>query len=379
MHFKHRLPVLVDDLVHVIIESDDHWWPRDFQRLALISSAWLTPVRKRLYATPSLRSFRACKLFARTLSENTTLLSYLRGLDLRPIADGRRLLDAEEMQSLRFILALKGLQAIAFGGDLAVSAERFIHVMVDTHAITTLHIDGYSSSDGHALSTVHRLPSLEWDDVVAFRFPHLRQLTLSNLALTIHPPTLERPSVMTRLTLSNVDIVDGFLPDLCSAAWDSLRVLKVVGKSAVDMDDHIISMLEACPGLEELHYAATDMSTQPSIFDEEAPTCPNLQILSVSGFDVNPQTLDAIARACPKLAELAILGRIIRIAPDEWTLYVQSAKLPCLRRLVTPAGTNLPPFTFWSPDQRGALQHACQSRGIQLGSGTVEIHSYALC
>ena len=88
----------VHDLIPIIIESDDHWWPRDFQRLALISPAWLTPVRKRLYAAPSLWSFRTCKLFARTLRDNPTLLSYLRGLELRPTADGRRPLDEEEMQ-----------------------------------------------------------------------------------------------------------------------------------------------------------------------------------------------------------------------------------------------------------------------------------------
>ena len=276
-----------------------------------------------------------------------------------------------EMQSLRFILALGGLQSVTLGGDLAVSAERFIHVMVNTCTITTLHIDGYTFPDDHALTSVHRLPSLEWDDVVAFRFPHLRQLTLSNVALTIHPPTLERPGSLTRLTLNNVDIVDGFLPDLCPAAWDTLRVLKVVGKSAPEMDDHVLPVLELCHGLQEFYYAAEDTSIHPSIFDEDAPTCPNLQTLRLSGFDVNPQTLHAIAEACPKLVDLAVLGRITRIPPGEWTAYVQSGKLPCLRRLVTPAGTNLPPFTFWSHDQYAALQGACRSRGIDMACRAV--------
>ena len=363
-------PVLVDDLIPIILESDDHWWPRDFQRLALISPAWLTPVRKRLYATPSLRSFRACTLFARTLTENPILLPYLRGLELRPIADGRRALGEEEMRGLRYILGLNGLQSITLGGDLAISAERFLHFMVNSRTVATLHIDGYVVPDDRASSAVHRLPSLEWDDVIAFRFPSLRALTLSNVALTIYPPTSERPGTLSHLALNNVDIIDGFLPDLCQGAWETLRVLKVVGTSTVDLDDHILSMLDVCHNLQELHYAAVDKSIHPSIFDnEETPTSPNLQALHVSGFDVNPQTLHAIAQTFPNLVDFTLLGRIIRIPPEEWNWFVQSGKLPHLRRLVTPAGTNVPPFTFWSADQSAALQDTCRSRGIDLACG----------
>ena len=57
----------------------------------------------------------------------------------------RRALDEQEMQSLRYILGLKGLRSVTLGGDLAVSAERFLHVMTDTRAITSLHIDGHSA------------------------------------------------------------------------------------------------------------------------------------------------------------------------------------------------------------------------------------------
>ena len=367
MHSVRDLPVLVDDLVPIILDSDDHWWPRDFQRLALISPAWLIPVRKRLYATPSLRSFRACKLFVRTLTENPTLLPYLRELELRPIADGRRALGEEEMRSLRYILGLNGLQSITLGGDLAVSAERFLLFMVNTRTVTTLHIDGYVAPDDRASSAVHRLPSLEWDDVIAFRFPSLRTLTLSNVALTIYPPASERPGTLSRLTLNNVDIIDGFLPDLCQGAWETLRVLKVVGTSTIDLDAHILSMLEFCHNLQELHYAAVDKSIHPSIFDsEETPASLNLQVLHVSGFDVNPQTLYAIAQAFPNLVNFAVLGRIIRIPLDEWKLFIQSGKLPSLRRLATPSGTNFPPFTFWSSDQMASQQEACGSQGIEL-------------
>ncbi|RDX56037.1 hypothetical protein OH76DRAFT_1370732 [Lentinus brumalis] len=366
MHPTRAPPVLVDDLIPIIIESNDHWWPRDFQRLALISPAWLTPVRKRLYAHPSLRSFGACKLFARTLLDNPALLPYMRSLELRPVADSRRTLDEQEMQSLRFILGLEGLQEVTLGGDLAVSAERFIHFMAGTRTITTLHIDGYSFPDDHASSTVHTLPSLEWDDVVAFRFPFLRNLTLSNVALTVYPPSMDHPGSLSHLTLNNVQLVDGTLPDLCQGSWGSLRVLEIVGKSTVELDDEVRSMLELCENLEELHYEAVDRSCRPSIFDDEPPTCEALWKLSISGFDVNPHTLDAIAQSCPKLMELAICGRIVRIPSERWAAFVKSGALPRLQYLITTAGTNIPPFRFWSSDQHDELRDACKSRGISL-------------
>ncbi|KAI0762827.1 hypothetical protein C8Q74DRAFT_1319183 [Fomes fomentarius] len=360
-------PVLVDDLIPFILESDNHWWPRDFQRLALISPAWVTPVRKRLYAHPSLRSYRACNLFTRTLSENPRLLSYLRGLELQPVADNRRVLGEEEMQGLRFVLGLKGLVDVTLGGDLAVSAERFLHFMEDTRTITTLHINGFSTLDDSTASGIHRPPSLDWDDVVAFRFPQLRSLTLSNIALTIHPPSVDHPGELSHLTLNNVEVVDGFIPDLCHGSWRSLRVLKVVGKSTVEMDEHIRSMFELCENLEELHYEAVDSSIHPSIFDDdELMPCERLRRLFMSGFDANPQTLRAIAHACPNLVDLAVIGRIIRVPPEEWSSFIASGALPCLQRLVAPAGTNKPPFTFWSSRQRDELQIACKYRNIHL-------------
>ncbi|RPD81833.1 hypothetical protein L226DRAFT_607076 [Lentinus tigrinus ALCF2SS1-7] len=369
MHPPGDPPVLVDDLIPIIIESNDHWWPRDFQRLALISPAWVTPVRKRLYAHPSLRSFRACKLFARTLLDNPALLPYMRGLELRPVADSRRVLDEQEMQSLRYILGLEGIQDVTLGGDLALSAERFIHFMAGTRTITTLHIDGYSFPDDHASSTVHTLPSLEWDDVVAFRFPFLRSLTLSNVALAVYPQSMDHPGMLSHLTLNNVQLVYGALPDLCQGSWETLRVLKLVGKSTVELDDEVRSMLELCENLEELHYEAVDRSSHPSIFDDEPPTCESLQKLSISGFDVNPLTLEAIAHSCPKLTELAVCGRIIRIPSERWAAFVNSGALPCLQRLIAPAGTNIPPFMYWSSDQHDELRDACKSRGISLFSG----------
>ncbi|KAI0639243.1 hypothetical protein C8Q77DRAFT_1163570 [Trametes polyzona] len=361
-------PVLVDDLIPIILESDDHWWPRDFQRLALISPAWVLPVRKRLYAHPSIRSYRACRLLARAFAANPELVSYVRRLELRPMADEDTVLDELEMQSVRCILGLKGLQCVTLGGDLAVASHRFLNVMTDTRAVTDLHIDGCMiTSKGHPGTLAPVVPSLEWDDAVAFRFPNLRSLTLSNVLLTIIPSMMDRPAGLTRLTLDNVDVEFGFLPDICQGSWETLRELRVIRGNAVELEDGIRSMLELCENLETLHCEGLDLLYHASIFDEEQPPpCPNLRKLCISSFDTSPNALQAIARSCPQLEELRVLGRIIRISPSEWASFVTSKRLPSLRRLVPPSGTNQPPFTFWSATEQEGLREACDAQGVTL-------------
>ncbi|KAL7285653.1 hypothetical protein ACG7TL_000758 [Trametes sanguinea] len=361
-------PVLVDDLIPIILESDDHWWPRDFQRLALVSPAWVLPVRKRLYAHPSLRSYRACQLLARTFEGNPDLLSYVRTLELRPIAEQDRTLDEREMRSLRSILGLKGLRSVTLGGDLAVAAQRFLNTMVDTRAVTELHIDGCMLAKGRSAFPAPVIPSLEWDDAMAFRFPNLRSLTLSNVALTVIPAMMDRPSCLTHLTLNNVDLEVGFLPDLCHGSWEALRVLAVIGGNGIDMEDGIRSLLEFCENIETLRYEASYRGGHLSIFDDEPPPCPSLRNLHLSGFDANPQTLQAIAQTCPNLENLAVLGRTVRITLEEWASFISSTTLPRLRRLVAPSGTNLPPFTFWSSGEQQGLLDVCDAKGIALNS-----------
>ena len=119
---------MVDDLISVILESNDHWWPRDFQRLALVSPGWLGPIRRRLYACPTLRTFTACTLFVRTVTENPHILSLVQGINLSPVIPTGALyaVTDKDMASLRLILSLKGLQNVTLGGELAIQAERFI-------------------------------------------------------------------------------------------------------------------------------------------------------------------------------------------------------------------------------------------------------------
>ena len=136
------------------------------------------------------------------------------------------------------------------------------------------------------------------------------------------------------------------------------------------------ALARECEGVEELHYEAVDMSSRPSIFDEDEngdgpPPCPALRRLCLAGFDANPHTLLSLADACPNLTDLAVLGGMVRVPQDEWTTFVQSGRLPDLQRLVVPAGQNKPPFTFWEPHQRDELRDACRSRGVSLAVGAL--------
>ncbi|KAH9857935.1 hypothetical protein C2E23DRAFT_154527 [Lenzites betulinus] len=368
MHTSRPAPVLVDDLIPVILESNDHWWPRDFQRLALISPAWVYPVRKRLYAHPSLRTYRSCHLLARTFAANPELVSFVHRLELRPTADEERALDEREMQSLRCILGLKGLRSLTLGGDLAVAAHRFLSVMHDTRAVTDLHIDGCMVAQRRAGSLAPVVPSLEWDDAIAFRFPNLRSLTLSNVLLTIVPSMMDRPAGLTHLTLDNVDVDVGFLPDICQGSWETLRELRLIRGNVVDIEDGVRSMLETCENLETLYCEGHELLYHVTVFDEDEPPppCPNLRKLCLSGFDIHPGTLGAIAEACPAVEELAVLGRVVRVLPDQWTAFLSSGRLKSLRRLLPPPGTRVPPFEFWCPSEREQLHEVCNAKGISL-------------
>ena len=178
-------PHIVDDLIPLFLEGHENWWPRDLLRLALVSLAWVGPIRRLLYAYPRLQSYKSCTLFARTLSGNTNLSPLIQGLDLCPAftEDG---LTEEDMASLRFVLNLKGLRSMTLGGQLAMQAERFIQMMGSTHTISSLHIDGSYISQSCGSTSLWRPASLRWDDSVAFRFARsLRTLRLSNIQLSI--------------------------------------------------------------------------------------------------------------------------------------------------------------------------------------------------
>lgn len=268
------------------------------------------------------------------------------------------------MASLRYILNLGGLRTVTLGGDLSVQAERFLHMMSNTKDITSLHISGFTQDRSRYGASIISCPSLEWDEVVAYKFPQLRTLRLSNIALSIIPPSLPYSLPITDLILEDIEIVEGFLPHLCHESWDSVRKLKVVMKASITSDEQVRWMIECCANLQALHYELRGVVAHHNIFDENMPTLRSLIKLRLGDVNVNPQCLLSIGQTCLGLVELTVLGRSLRLTLEDWINFIQSGALPSLKTLHATPGTNAPPFSFWDPLGMQSIAEACHTRDI---------------
>jgi hypothetical protein len=291
---------------------------------------------------------------------NSHLLPLLQGIDLRPVMRGnadRRGVTVKEMAGLRFILSLEGFRSVSLGGALAVAAERFLHSLANSHTVTDLYVDGNLLRD-----TFIPRPSLEWDEVMAFKFPSLKSLKLSNLDLTIiDPPPLQ----VIDLVLDNVDITTGYLSQLLHQS-PSLQHLSVLTMHAADFNDQIRLILDLC-AIQTLHYEVReDTFSERLIFDHSSLPCSSLRRLHFSGVDVDAETLTSIGRCCQNLEEMSISGRTVRVAPGEWATFLNSGALPKLRYLKTPWSTNYPPFKQWSAACGKPVMEAFALRNIPL-------------
>lgn len=356
--------VIPDDLVPVILElNEDRWWPCDFQKLALVSPAWLGPVRRRLYAFPTVCTFRAVRLLARTLRSNPHLLPLLRGIDLRPLGSGAT---AEEMASLRFLLGIEGLPTVVLAGELAIKAERFLHALTVPHAVTELHIDGNLLAS--ELPTF-RPASLCWDAELASAFPNLEKLWLANIELDIPHPRAPHTIRPAELLLDNV-IISGQLSSL--ADLSRLRRLTVSCTEARDVDEHLPLVFEACAEtIEALRYEVRDVRRDDAVLLDHFPRCPAMRDLVLSGVNLGTSALAAIGERCSALEALAVQGRAVQVTPQEWVSFIRSGALSRLRELDTPFGTYAPPFKHWSLEQTGQVMAACVARDIRLACNFV--------
>ncbi|OCB87123.1 hypothetical protein A7U60_g5858 [Sanghuangporus baumii] len=175
------------DVVENILDSYDHWWPRDFCRLALVSSVWLQPVRKHLYACPDLSSYRSCHLLARTLQENRDVIPLVRGLDIRPESPSSWRHD-EEGEHIRGVcpgaprlLALVNLERLTLSGDLAFSAHHYLRMITSPQSLKSLSI--VCRAPQKPLSVQKQ--TFAWDGELALRFHMLQTLTLDGLLLDV--------------------------------------------------------------------------------------------------------------------------------------------------------------------------------------------------
>ena len=356
-------PQLVDDLIPHILDAYDHWWPRDYARLALVSPAWLAHIRKRLYECPALHTSSSCIAFARAIEDNPLLISLVRGISLCPAVDRDTGASyaVKLMASLRRVLSLPGLRKISLGGRLAVGAERFLQFLSNPQHVTELCIDGsYPDSDPST-----RTGTLEWDDMTACRFVRLRALTLSNLELTVISWGASCGR-LTSLELDNVAVVGGSIIDVMSDSLDTLRSLRVCVRdvsNAASMDELLCELTERCTALESVSYEHS--SQMVYAFMVTAPShCPSVRKLRLSGLFVHGVV--HLVERCNNLEVLEVVGHEVRIDSMVWANLIASDVIPTLRQL-----TISPPY--WYPrdpcqlnERYHLLRVACAKRHIAL-------------
>jgi len=346
----------IDDLIPLILECDDHWWPRDLVALATVSPSWLFYSRKRLYSFPAIHSFPAAKLLARTITENPPLAALISGICLRPMLaeHNRRSAQAAELKGLRVLLGLEGLQRIVLGGELAVKAERFLRLIADADSLTDIHIDGSLLK--------HRLrsrPCLEWDEGLSFGFPNLRKLRLTDLELDILPPSVECPPTITDLVLENVHILSG---QIAHIGGPSLNSLHLSTSDASVTDEHLGVVLASCR-VKCLHYELQkDTLDHGFVLDISSETIGALECLHLKGLYVDIGVLNSVNEMCRNLKELVVSGRAVRVTVAEWVGYIRSGGFSGLRRLGLPWGTNRSPFTPWAAAEVQGIREACATR-----------------
>lgn len=351
----------IDDLIPLILDSNDHWWPRDFVRLATVSPSWLFYVRKRLYAFPTIHTFPACALLARTLSTNPSLIPLISGLNLRPMVtldDCSQKLSTKDMTGLRHLLTLD-LRRLIFGGQLSLKAERFLSLLSNPEAVNDLHIDGSLLAD-----SLCSRPTLEWDESMTFRFSNLKRLQLTHLDLDIIPPSISYPLPASQLVLEDVDITGGFICQMTNGG--SIDILHVLTKRAEEFDEQIRLVLDSCTvGCLEYEVRGEVPSTR-FIIDADSPDYPFLHGLHLRGLQVDVGTLTGIEARCQNLVEFTVCGRMVRATAKEWSELIGSGSFGSLKRLGLPGGTNSPPFVSWPLAEVRGVHDACASRNIRL-------------
>ncbi|KAG6911810.1 hypothetical protein DXG01_000057 [Tephrocybe rancida] len=349
----------VEDLIYIVLESSDHWWPGDLVQLAQVSSAWLEPVRRRLFAMPSVHSFRASTRLARTLSSNPSLLSLVKGVELQPMPRGSAHITSQDRASLNFILAISGLQHITLGGLLSVKAERFLHRVADAHSVLSLHIDGRSMT--HSL-TPAECPSLEWDESIAFHFCNMETLHLTNIELAISFPSIPYQLQLSELHLDHVTITRGYITHLLHET-PSLPRLRIRSIQASEVDEQVKCVLDSC-AVEMFEYEAdVEGPFAHNIFDNNSSS---LRILRLVSFHFDFDTLNVIREHCQGLEVLIISGRKVSIPPCEWQTFIQRGHFANLRSLGLSWGTESHIHGHWSRPAVEDLLRTATLHGIHI-------------
>lgn len=242
--------MLNEDIVSLIIDSYANWWQWDLVRLARVSSSWLWPIRRCLYACPALSSYHSCILLVQTLNSNPSLARLIHGLVLQPIDYGCDLEHESGGGSNRYnffasvhvLLALPGLTSLSLEGDLSNSADRFLRCVASPHTISLLRIACPIGCDTE-------LATLEWDAQLSLRFCNLKKLELIAVELDVSGGPCEEPGAshgcrLEELKLNRVSVLSGSLPELLTlrASWGRLRVLTIINDDP-HLEEHLCALL----------------------------------------------------------------------------------------------------------------------------------------
>ena len=369
----------VEDLIPLILETSEHYWRRDYVRLVRVSRAWAGPIRKRLYRHPTLYSFQACELLARTLSENPSLAHLVSGLHLYPCVDEGGRVKPSETAGLRRLLTIPNLEELSLGGNLSIRAERFLMSLTSPQTIKVLRIDG--STDRLATRWPHQQASLEWDSGIAARFRSLKRLELTDIELEIIPPAARCALPLESVRLDCVYLTGGFVERLAVGAWSRLRSLHVTARSASEYNEQVRFLLSACAEtIESFEYTVLqeeghghgeggDEHAAGSFIDPDpALKFPVLRRVELGSLAVTPEVLLEVDRRCPALTDLSVHGRTVLVTPAQWSEMICNSTWPKLKKLLVPGGTG-PPFVAWSERIDNPIEEACIKREIEFCRG----------
>ncbi|KAF5312121.1 hypothetical protein D9619_003046 [Psilocybe cf. subviscida] len=349
-----KQPLLVDDLIPLVLDANDHWWPCDLARLAAVSRAWRYYVHKRLYPCCSINTFGAATLLARTLAADPQLADLVFELHLQPVrVPLEQRPGPAEMRALRSLLGLPGLKRLMLGGELASKCHRFLKHVAYADEIESLHVDGRAMARGLAESG-----SLAWDESLSFAFPNLAKLELTDISLVVDPSSAPLPSLRS-LVINNVHILSGYLSSLAS---EDLNHLHITTRDTESTDEQLRIVQTSC-AVRCLHYELQKDACRSFIglqVDDE--TLGSLRCLHLDGHCVDTGVLQTLAAQCRNLEELKVSGRAVRMSAQEWAGVIRSGAFDALRRLGVPPGTCIPPFVGWAAGELEEIETACAGR-----------------
>lgn len=348
----------VDDLIPLILDAYDHWWPCHLAKFALVSPTWLFYTQRRLYSHPDIHTFSAARRLEATLADNPYLASLVKAISLQPAWYGgrghaRALSSAAKV--IRSLVGLDGLRRISFGGYVADNAAIFLRLIANPDLIEELHICGHES---FASSTV-----FEWDESFTFGFPNLKKLRLSYMELCVMPPSVPYPAPFTHVILENVDFKQGNILQLLNGTT-SLDCLHVTS-SACSVGEPRLVLLSGC-ALGCLHFESNYPVRRDLFQDLDARHGEAVRCLHLDGCFLDMGILAGWSEIFGNLEELGVSGRYVRVLSKEWVQFINSGALPSLRQLFLPFGRNSPPFVAWTTAEKEEIRAACGSKGIDL-------------